>query len=120
MDSEFVKLKIPTGIKAMRYLREKESESVLRLFEELMQLMDETNGLIAKQKDLGALCGISVITIVRATNRLKHLGFISTKNMGHASLYKINPQIATRGSKMSEYSAGYELWDCKLLINTKE
>jgi len=116
-DTEFVKLKIPDGINAMRYLTEHEPKSVCVLFGELLRIMDKTNGLFAKQAELAEICHVKRLTIVRATKRLIALEFIRAHGAGHHTYYEINAGIATRCSKrVEQYSTGYELWYAKILV----
>jgi len=116
-DTEFIKLKDPDGIKAMRHLTENEPKSVCVLFGELLHLMDKTNGLFAKQADLADICNVTRLTIVRATKRLIQIEFIRSHGAGHHTYYEINAGIATRCSKrVEQYSTGYELWYAKILV----
>jgi len=116
-DTDFVKLKVPDGINAMRYLTEHEPKSVCVLFGELLRIMDKTNGLFAKQSELADICNVTRITISRATKRLTELEFIRSHGAGHHTYYEINAGIATRCSKrVEQYSAGYELWYAKILV----
>ena len=117
IESAFVKLKDPAGIKALKYLAENEPKTVSIMFHEMLHMMDKANGLLATYGGLADVCGYSEMTARRAIDRLVELKFIQSKRTGHGTFYFINAELATRISKRIEtYSAGYELWSCKVLV----
>jgi len=117
MDSKYIKLKDPLGRIALRSLKGLPHKSY-ELFNELLGMMDNTNALLARHSDLASLCGVSVPTIKKAISLLVELKYIQTNRSGNGCWYSINASIATKCSKSVElYSAGYELWSCKVLVS---
>lgn len=120
VDSRYLKLKDPDGRAALRALKDLPHKSY-DVFDELLGLMDKTNALLAKHNDLAALCGISVATLKKAIHELSERKYIQVRRSSNGCWYSINAAIATKCSRDVElYSAGYELWTCKVLVNSAD
>jgi len=115
MDRRYVKLKIPDGAEALASISN--NKSAIRVMLKLLELMDDTNGVIARHVDIAVLCDISVPTVKRAIAFLIENKFLCTKRISNGLIYYVNASIATRCShKREAYESGYELWTCKILM----
>jgi len=116
MKSKYVKLKDPDGIDAMNALSDAPRGAIV-LFGNLLKAMDKTNALLARHEDLADVCGVSISTLKRAIHCLEGRKYIQTRRASNGCWYSINSSIATKCSHTVEnYSTGYELWSCKVLM----
>jgi len=118
--SKYVKVKDPDGIDALNALSDAPKGAIL-LFGTLLKMMDKTNALLARHEDLADACGVSVSTMKRAISCLEGRKYIQVRRASNGCWYSINASIATKCSHSVEnYSAGYELWSCKVLVRKSE
>lgn len=118
--SKYIKLKDPSGREALKALKDLPHRSY-ELFDALLGMMDKTNALLARHEDFADICGVSVPTIKKAINLLIEHKYIQTRRASNGCWYSINASIATKCShSVEQYSAGYELWSCKVLVKKSE
>jgi len=118
--SKYIKLKDPSGREALKALKDMPHKSY-ELFDSLLGMMDKTNALLARHEDFADICGVSVPTIKKAIGLLVDLKYIQTRRASNGCWYSINASIATKCSHTVEnYSTGYELWSCKVLMKKSE
>lgn len=117
MESRFLKIKDPDGVRALQHLAASSPASVSKVFMELMLMMDQTNGLHCTHAQLADLCGVSAGTVKNCLSRLREVKYIKFRQSGHGLLIFINSSIVTRCSYEKEVYGDYELWGIRVLTS---
>ena len=90
----FVQLSDPDGIKAVTALFAKAPTNAPgRLFMLMLELMDESNGLIASQTILASRLGVSRPTISSAVKYLQKHKYIAIYKSGNSNVYFLNASL---------------------------
>jgi len=89
---DFVQLKDPDGIKAMRLLT-KANPMAANVFYLFMQYMDKSNCLIVSMATIGSKLDISRPTVYRAVKYLKENRYIAVLKSGTTNVYCLNSDI---------------------------
>jgi len=111
----FIQLSDPDGIRALSALYAKAPSSTPgHLFLLMMQMMDESNGLVATQTILAGRLGVSRPTIISAVKYLEANKYISVYKSGNSNVYMLNASLVWKEKSDKKYEA--ELY-CKVLLS---
>jgi len=114
----FVQLSDPEGIKAVSALFMKApTKTPGQLFMLMMELMDNSNGLIASQSILASRLDVSRPTLSKAVQYLSEHKYIAIYKSGNSNVYTLNAAVVWKDKGYKRVEA--EL-NCRVLLSLDE
>ena len=98
---EFYEDKIMIFQKMLGKARKELNGTELKVFLYMLEVMEFENFLNIPQKEMAKEIGISVRLIKQAIKGLREKGYIEVYKKGRENYYRINPEVAWKGSEKS-------------------
>jgi hypothetical protein len=104
LNTNFIQLSDPTGIKALRVLTTTNPTASI-VFQFMYQHMGKDNCLVASQLAIGNAIGYSRQTVAKAIKYLIEYRYVAMFKSGHSNVYTLNADLVWRTSGSERVNA---------------
>lgn len=110
----FMQLSQDEAPKFAELIRDHSAAASMLIF--MATIMDKTNAMIATQKTIAELAGVSLPTVKRGLKILEQYRWIEILNVGTTTAYRINARALWQSSREGKFSAFHAV----IIANSKE